>query len=87
MTYVQLDWHFAIPRVCSGAVVTARTKEMLRSMWLKHTRWLGRTEENKRAKESKIAKEVEPNDHSEATHGHELYPHELASVSSMMVFP
>ena len=41
----------------------------------------------KRAKESKIAKEVEPNDHSEATHGHELYPHELASVSSMMVIP
>jgi len=45
---------------------------------------------NKRAKESKKskrAKEVEPDDHSKATCGHELYPYELAFVSSMMVVP
>ena len=84
MTYVQLNQHFVIPRVHSGAVVTARTIEMRWSKWHKHSRWLGRT---KRAKESKRAKEVEPNDHSEATHSHELYPHELASISSMMVIP
>jgi len=45
---------------------------------------------NKRAKESKKskrAKEVEPDDHSEATRGHELYPQELASISSTMVVP
>jgi hypothetical protein len=41
----------------------------------------------KRAKKSKRAKEVEPNDHSEATHIHELYPHKLAFGSSMMVAP
>ena len=52
-TYVQLDQHFAIPRVHSGAVVTARTKEILQSMWHKHTRWLGRTKEQGEQKEQK----------------------------------
>ena len=33
------------------------------------------------------AKEVEPDGHGEATRGHELYLHELASVSSTMVVP
>jgi hypothetical protein len=42
---------------------------------------------NKRAKESERAKEVEPDDHSEATHDHELYLHELSSISSMTVAP
>ena len=81
MTYVRLDRHHAIPKVHSSAVVTTKTEEMLRSMWHKHTRGLGRTKEKRRAKE------VEPNDHSEATRGHELYPHELASASSTMVVP
>ena len=81
MIYVQLDRHFAISRVHSSVVVTVRTKEMLRSMWLKHTRWLGRTEENKRAKV------VELDGHGEATRGLELYPHKLAFVNPMMVIP
>jgi hypothetical protein len=42
---------------------------------------------NKRTKENKGAKEVEPDGHGEATRGHELYLHELASVNSMMVVP
>ena len=45
---------------------------------------------NKRAKESKKskrAKEVEPDDHSEATRGHELYPHGLSSIDPMKVVP
>ena len=42
---------------------------------------------NKREKENKRSKEVEPNGHGEATRGHELYLHELASVSSTMVVP
>jgi hypothetical protein len=32
-------------------------------------------------------KEVEPDGHGEAIRGHELYLHELASVSSTMVVP
>ena len=79
----------AISRFHSGAVVTMRTIEMRWSKWHKHTRWLGRTKEQRRAKEQKCkgAKEVEPDDHSEATRGHELYPHGLASISSMMGRP
>jgi hypothetical protein len=42
---------------------------------------------NKRAKENERAKEVEPDGHGEATHGHELHLHELASVGSTMVVP
>jgi hypothetical protein len=84
MTHVQLDRHFAIPRVHSGVVVTARTKEILQSMWHKHTRWLGRTKEQG---EQKRAKEVEPDGHGEATRDHELYLNELASMNSMMVVP
>ena len=84
---MQLNWQKAIPKVCSDAVVTARSKEMLWSMWYKHTRWLGRTKEQGRSKENKRAKRVEPDDHSKATHGHELYPHELASDGSMKVVP
>ena len=84
---MQLGWHFAIPRVHNSAVVIVRTIEMLRSKWHKHTRWLGRTKEQMRSKENKREKGVEPYDHCEVTCGHELYPHELASVSSMMVVP
>jgi hypothetical protein len=50
-------------------------------------RWLGRTKEQRRSKENKRAKGIEPDDHSEVTRGHELYPHELASISSTMVVP
>jgi len=70
---VHLGRNFAIPRLHSGEIVTTRTKEILRSMWHKHMRWLGRTKEQKR-------KKVEPDGPSEATHGHELYPHESASI-------
>ena len=42
---------------------------------------------SKRTRENKRSKEVEPDDQGEATHSHELYLHELASVSSMMVTP
>ena len=42
---------------------------------------------NKRTKENKRAKEIEPDGHSEATCGHELYRNELASINSMMVVP
>jgi hypothetical protein len=38
-------------------------------------------------KKNKRAKEVKPNGHGEAARGHELYLHELASISSMMVIP
>jgi hypothetical protein len=40
--------------------------------------WLGQKRERR---------EVEPNGHGEATRGHELDLHELASVSSTMVIP
>ena len=36
---------------------------------------------------NKRAKEVKPDGHGEATRGHELYLHELASISSMMIVP
>ena len=78
---MQLDRHYAIPKVRSSAVTTTRIEEMLWSMWHEHMRWLGRT------KEERTAKEVEPDDHSEATRGHELYPHELASVNSTKLVP
>jgi hypothetical protein len=44
---------------------------------------------NKRAKikREQERKGVKPDGHGEATHGHELYLHELASISSMMVIP
>ena len=86
MTYVQLNRHFAIPRLHSGEIVTARTKEILWSMWHKHMRWLGRTK-SKGEQKSKKAKVVEPDGLGKATHGHELYLHELASIGSMMVIP
>ena len=35
----------------------------------------------------KRTKVVEPDDHGEATRGHELYLNELASKNSMMVVP
>ena len=35
----------------------------------------------------KRTKVVEPDDHGEATRGHELHLNELASVSPMMVIP
>jgi hypothetical protein len=73
--------------VLSDAVVIVRTKGLPWSRWNKHTRWLERTKEQRRSKENKKAKRVEPDDHSEVTRGHELHPHELASISSMMVVP
>ena len=42
---------------------------------------------NKRTKENKRAKEVEPHGHGEATRGHELYLHKLASINPTMVVP
>ena len=84
---VQLNWHKAIPKVHSDTVVTARSEGTQWSMWYKHTRWLGRTREQRRSKENKRAKGVVPDDNSEVTHGHELYPHELASISFMTVVP
>ena len=42
---------------------------------------------NKRDKENKRSKEVEPNGHGEATRGHELHLHKLASVNPTMVIP
>ena len=36
---------------------------------------------------NKQTKEVKPSGHGEATHGHELYLNELASVSPTMVVP
>ena len=36
---------------------------------------------------NKHAEEVKPDGHGEETRGHELYLHELASISSTMIVP
>jgi hypothetical protein len=73
---VRLGPHFAIPRVHSDAVVTARSKGTLWPKWHKHTSWLGPTTSKKRKKLG---------GHSEATRGHELLLSELASHGSTKV--
>jgi hypothetical protein len=65
--------------VLSDEVITARARGMPGSRWHRHMRWLG-------VKKAKV-KEVEPDGHSEATRGHMLYLHELASVDIQRLSP
>jgi hypothetical protein len=75
---VQLERHFAIPKVHSDAVIITRSERMIRSKWHKHTRWLG---QNRRIKE------VEPDGHGEAVRDQELHLNELASIVSRLSLP